>query len=101
MLKNFLGGIFLVLAATTAAGQSASRVDLTRADLECKPQYVTSADDRDPIVTIRLRLSDGSAQILHVSQSGLSFNRAEQYSIKSESWTQGAFTWSGQNKKNP
>ena len=69
-------GFFLALACGAALGQSTVKVDRNGTQLECKPQYVTSADSRDPIVSIRLTLSDGNAQVVHIAQSGQTFNRS-------------------------
>jgi hypothetical protein len=74
-------------------------VDRNGTQLECKPQYVTSADGHDPIVSIRLTLSDGNAQVIHIAQSGQTFNRADQYSVNSAVWSNNQFTWSGRNNK--
>src|SRR5262245_24517011 len=69
--------------------------------LECKPQYSTVPDIRDPITAIKLSLTERTPQILHVTQSGRTFNRADQYSFTEASWTGGQFTWRGKRKKSP
>jgi uncharacterized protein YfaS (alpha-2-macroglobulin family) len=94
-------GFFLALACGVAHGQSTAQaqVDRNGTQLECKPRYVTSADGHDPIVSIRLTLSDGNAQVIHIAQSGQTFNRADQYSVNSAVWSNNQFTWSGRNNK--
>src|SRR6516162_7315848 len=92
-------GFFLALACGVALGQPTAKVDRNGTQLECKPQYVTSADSHDPIVSIRLTLSDGNAQVVHIAQSGQTFNRADQYSLNSAVWSNNQFTWNGRNNK--
>ena len=92
-------GFFLALACGVALGQSTAKVDRNGTQLECKPQYATSADSHDPIVSIRLTLSDGNAQVVHIAQSGQTFNRADQYSLNSAVWSNNQFTWNGRNNK--
>ena len=92
-------GFFLALACGVALGQSPAKVDRNGTQLECKPQYATSAPSRDPIVSIRLTLSDSNAQVVHIAQSGQTFNRADQYSLNSAVWSNNQFTWNGRNKK--
>jgi hypothetical protein len=92
-------GIFLTLACGVALGQSTAKVDRNGTQLECKPQYATSADTSDPIVSIRLTLSDGNAQVVHIARSGQAFNRADQYSMNSAVWSNNQFTWNGRNNK--
>src|SRR5262249_23510992 len=92
-------GFFLALASAVALGQSTAKVDRNGTRLECKPQYATSADGSDPIVSIRLTLSDGNAQVVHIAQSGRTFNRADQYSLNSAVWSNNQFTWNGRNNK--
>jgi hypothetical protein len=91
-------GFFLVLACGVALGQSTAKVDRNGTQLECKPQYATSAES-DPIVAIMLILSDGKAQVVHIAQSGHTFNRADQYNLNSAVWSNNQFTWSGRNNK--
>src|SRR5262249_26131724 len=92
-------GFFLALACGVALGQSTAKVDRNGTQLECKPQYATSAPSRDPIVSIRLTLSDGNAQVVHIAQSGQTFNSADQYSLNSAVCSNNQFTWNGRNKK--
>jgi len=92
-------GFFLALACGVALGQSTAKVDRNGTQLECKPQYATSADTSDPTVSIRLTLSDGNAQVVHIAQSGQTFNRADQYSLNSAVWSNNQFTWNGRNHK--
>ena len=100
MLKYLTSaGFFLALACGVALGQSPAKVDRNGTQLECKPQYATSAPSRDPIVSIRLTLSDSNAQVVHIAQSGQTFNRADQYSLNSAVWSNNQFTWNGRNKK--
>jgi hypothetical protein len=94
-------GFFLALACGVALGQSTAKVDRNGTQLECKPQYATSADSRDPIVSIRLTLSDGNAQVVHIAQSGQTFNRADQYSLNSAVWSNNQFTWNGITRSRP
>ena len=93
-------GFFLVLGSGVAVGQTAAKVDPNGTQLECKPQYATSAES-DPIVSIRLTLSDGKVQVVHIAQSGQTFNRADQYSLNSAVWSNNQFTWKGRNNKKP
>ena len=44
-------------------------------------------------------LSDGNAQVVHIAQSGQTFNRADQYSLNSAVWSSNQFTWNGRNNK--
>ncbi len=100
MLKYLTSaGFFLALACDVALGQSPAKVDRNGTQLECKPQYATSAPSRDPIVSTRLTLSDSNAQVVHIAQSGQTFNRADQYSLNSAVWSNNQFTWNGRNKK--
>src|SRR5262245_18180845 len=92
-------GFLLALSCGVAFGQSPVKVDRNGTQLECRPQYVTSADSRDPIASIRLALSDGNAQIVHIAQSGQTFNRADQYRLNSAVWSNNDFTWSGRNNQ--
>src|SRR5262245_23884669 len=92
-------GFFLALACGVALGQSTAKVDRNGTQLECKPQYATSAPSRDPIVSIRLTLSDTNAQVVHIAQSGQTFNRADQYNLNSAVWSNNQFSWNGRNKK--
>jgi uncharacterized protein YfaS (alpha-2-macroglobulin family) len=92
-------GIILTLACGVALGQPTTKVDRNGTQLECKPQYATSEDTSDPIVSIKLTLSDGNAQVVHIARSGQTFNRADQYSLNSAVWSNDQFTWNGRNNK--
>jgi uncharacterized protein YfaS (alpha-2-macroglobulin family) len=102
MWKSSLS-VGLVLASIVAlspseAGSGAGSSSLV---LECKPQYSTAPDIADPITIIRLSLTDGAPQIIHVARSGRTFSRADQYSFAEASWAGGQFTWTGKRKKSP
>ena len=47
-------GFLLILTCAVASGQSAAKVDRNGTQFECKPQYATSTDSNDPVVSIRL-----------------------------------------------
>ena len=99
MFKYLTAGFFLALACGVALGQSTAKVDRNGTQLECKPQYATSEDNHDPIVSIRLTLSDGKVDVVHIARSGQTFNRADQYSLNSAAWSNNQFTWNGKNNK--
>jgi hypothetical protein len=42
---------------------------------------------------------DSNAQVVHIAQSGQTFNRADQYSLNSPVWSNNQFTWNGRKKK--
>ena len=96
-----LTSVFVALSYNVAFAETSFSAGQNGAQLECKPQYVTSADSRDPIVAIRLTLSDSEPQIVHVAQSGRTFNRADQYTQNTALWANGQFSWNGKNNKKP
>ena len=75
MWKSSLLSVGLALASIVAL--PTSRADFStgsdRLALQCKPQYATAPDTRDPITLINLSLSDRAPQIVHVARSGRSF----------------------------
>src|SRR5262245_38238079 len=93
----------LVLAPAIAlsASKAGAGADFQPIALECKPQYSTAPDIRDPIIAIELTPIDRTPEIVHVSRSGRRFSRADQYSFTEASWAGGQFTWTGKRKKSP
>jgi hypothetical protein len=94
-----LTGVFVALSCNAALAETALGADQNGLQLECKPQYVSAAENRDPIITIKLTLSDSKPQIVHVAQSGKTFNRADQYTQNAANWSNGQFSWNGKNNK--
>src|SRR4051794_18101566 len=102
MLKPwFSAGLVLSALIGFQAQVAAAPPQSGAMQLECKSQHATSPEARDPITTIKLSLANGNAQIIHVAQSGRTFNRAEQYAIKSALWADKQFAWSGASSKSP
>src|SRR5262245_8615595 len=93
----------LVLAPAIAlsASKAGAGADFQPIALECKPQYSTAPDIRDPIIAIELTPIDRTPEIVHVSRSGRRFSRADQYSFTEALWAGGQFTWRGKRKKSP
>jgi len=92
-------GFLLALTCGVAFGQSPVKVDRNGTQFECKPQYTTSPDSNDPVVSVKLTLRDGNAHVVHIARSGQTFNRGDQYSLSSALWSNNQFTWKGRNNK--
>jgi uncharacterized protein YfaS (alpha-2-macroglobulin family) len=101
MMKLSIVAAVLMALTETAAAQARLTAEQNGMQLDCKPQYASSADRGDPITIIKLTLSDSKPQIVHVAQSGRTFNRAEQYSQTLAQWADGQFSWKGKNNKKP
>src|SRR3954462_13038523 len=100
MLKPLLSaGLVVVAGLVDYQAQAVPLSGGRPMQLECKSQYTTSNNPRDPITAIKLSLTDGNAHIVHVAQSGRTFDRADQYGIKSAFWTGQQFAWSGTSSK--
>jgi len=97
----FFAGLLTALSQNAAAAQVLLSAEQNGVQLECKPHYVSAADQGDPITIIKLTLSDMKPQIVHVAQSGRLFNRADQYTQTNAQWGDGQFSWKGRNKKKP
>jgi len=86
-LAQPVSAVLLLLASPTHAETSLM--------LDCKPELVSSAGDKDPVVSVAVLVSGLNWRVTHIAASGKRYERAEQYGLHDVS-DQSARVWTWQ-----